>query len=272
VTEGHDQRERTAQKWWNRPLFNGSGPQRRWGWKSILSLIILVFFLDLLAGGNLIQICAMVCFGWIGFVQRVLPEWRWSSSAIISFIVLASALLFGAHIFLRRVYKNFRPDAPAWPYRLTLRFAALVIIIFLTGIATIGVVHQTAWLFRDGIYQHTRPYRAYAEIRRLEQDLAENPATAAQARARLQARLPSWRIIVLPREDSIGAFILSEERMGQRGEVIVAFPRPDQPGRFAPHIKRNTTVGEQLAFATQFIAATTENPPQHVGESLRDEK
>jgi hypothetical protein len=48
--------------------------------------------------------------------------------------------------------------AATWTVGGTLRLSLLVALTFAGGVAAVGVIHQTAWSFRDGIYQHSRGY------------------------------------------------------------------------------------------------------------------
>jgi len=99
----------------------------------------------------IVETLALLAFGWIGFLQRVVPQiqMRWGIAA--SSGVCAVILVIGSHLFLRWLYcqtggEGTSPDARRWHWRWTLSGAGLVLLMFSAGIGAIGVVHQTAWL------------------------------------------------------------------------------------------------------------------------------
>jgi hypothetical protein len=233
---------------WRRTLFGSSN--RRWGWKSTLGLVLIVAFVDLIGGGSLIYLLGLVAFGWIGFLRRVCEGWRWSSTGILSFVLLVGGFVVGSHLFLRRLRAATRPQSMPWPWRWTLRLATLVVVIFLAGIATVGVVHQSAWLYRDGITRTSSPYRGYSAIHQLDREMANRAVTSAEARTLIQAQLPTWRVVVLQRGQEVGALVLADE---QSTTVVMAIRDQAKGQRFSVMSPRKTTVAEQVSLATAML-------------------
>src|SRR5205085_4286528 len=51
--------------------------------------------------------------------------------------------------FLRWLYAATGPEPRRWPWRRTLLLVGLVVLMFVSGIAVTGMVHQTGWLVRS---------------------------------------------------------------------------------------------------------------------------
>jgi hypothetical protein len=112
---------------------------------SILVLGFLGFGLPLMAVGYL-------CFGWIGYLFGTLPnvtiDWpnvAWGLSVLLIFSV-------GLHYFCRWFYAAWNADGdqeisePGWPKRWTAAMVGIIVTMFVSGIALVGVTHQIAWL------------------------------------------------------------------------------------------------------------------------------
>jgi hypothetical protein len=88
--------------------------------------------------------------GWVLYLRRVLPQITvdWSSTAIAA--VCLAGLAAGLHLFLRWLYGQIVKDRETansrWQPRWTGMILALVVLLFTSGIAAVGIVHQTGWL------------------------------------------------------------------------------------------------------------------------------
>ncbi len=87
-------------------------------------------------------------FGWILFLQRVIPKIHVQWGSLSGALVYAVLLITGTHWFLKWLYREMRAPAapPAWRLRWTFSGALIILLMFLAGMAAIGVAHQTAWL------------------------------------------------------------------------------------------------------------------------------
>lgn len=114
---------------------------------SIFVLLALVGFIlpfDLLF--NLV-------FGWIIYLYRTLPQVRIDGSGVVTAFVCLGAIAIGLQWFLRwlvgQLPRNTAHTAPtpsAWPARRTAVILALVVLMFVAGIAAAGMGHQIVWL------------------------------------------------------------------------------------------------------------------------------
>jgi hypothetical protein len=114
-------------------------------WVGILFVVLLV-----LSGGAifLVEIPLTLAFGWFGFMRDNLATmdmnpllWAEAAGCIV-------ALGFGGHWFACWLYGEMAPSAPQpWRPGWTVAGLAAVLLLFIAGIATIGITHQTAWLF-----------------------------------------------------------------------------------------------------------------------------
>jgi len=89
--------------------------------------------------------------GWVGYLSRVLPHVQiaWGGVAV-AIACLAGVLLIG-HRFARWLWRETGPAAARriWPLRWTISIVAVVVLMFVAGIASVGMTHQAAWLARS---------------------------------------------------------------------------------------------------------------------------
>lgn len=92
--------------------------------------------------------------GWYSFLSRVLPRVTINWSGFATAIICLGGLVVGgdrfARWFVARLPRN-QPSATTarWKFSHTVRLVALVVVAFTAGVAVVGMVHQTAWLFTD---------------------------------------------------------------------------------------------------------------------------
>lgn len=119
----------------------------------ILILVVLAVCTGTIIPGT--DIVAVLAFGWIPFLRRVIPQLQVRWDLVISTAVYAIALTVGGHFFLRWLYREMcgnsqSGDAPTkWKWRWTLGGLLLVLQMFAAGIASVGIAHQTTWLVRS---------------------------------------------------------------------------------------------------------------------------
>jgi hypothetical protein len=118
----------------------------------LLELLIvagIVFVLALLGADSYqAQIPKQLLFGWYGFIEMNLDAMQPNGRLIAEAIVCTIILALGAHYFCRWLWVRMTPDGTEhWRVRWTVTGLATILLLFVAGIATIGITHQTAWLF-----------------------------------------------------------------------------------------------------------------------------
>jgi hypothetical protein len=99
------------------------------------------------------DIVLQLVIGWFPFLGRVLPKLTIDWMGVLTAAFCLTWLLAGLHLFLRWFWKHVeKPIEPAaqtegrWPLRWTAAMVLLVVLMFVAGIAAVGVSHQTGWL------------------------------------------------------------------------------------------------------------------------------
>lgn len=119
----------------------------------IVVLVVLAVCTGTIIPGT--DIVAILVFGWIPFLRRVIPQLHVRWDMVISAAVYTLVLATGGHFFLRWLYREIRgsnqsDDALSkWKWRWTLGGLLLILLMFAAGIATVGIAHQTTWLVRS---------------------------------------------------------------------------------------------------------------------------
>jgi hypothetical protein len=116
-------------------------------WAANIFLLFLIF-----AGGAafLIEIPFRLAFGWISFLRNNVASLELNPLRVAEAVACIAALGVGGHFFARWLYRQMAPAA-ARPWRPEWTAAGLgaVLLLFVAGVGTIGITHQTAWLFTD---------------------------------------------------------------------------------------------------------------------------
>ena len=82
-------------------------------------------------------------FGWVFYLAEVLPRTRFNLELLLSSL---GALVLGT-TGLQWLMRTFCGRS-RWPWRFTLAWCGVLIVMFGTSIAAVGIVHQIGWLFR----------------------------------------------------------------------------------------------------------------------------
>jgi hypothetical protein len=88
---------------------------------------------------------AYLLFGWVAYVIGVAPRVRIHPAGVVTFAVLLPAMLIAAHAFARWLWTGTGHASP-WRWKWTTLGVATLLLMFVTGIAATGIVHQTGWL------------------------------------------------------------------------------------------------------------------------------
>jgi hypothetical protein len=91
--------------------------------------------------------------GWITFLIRKLPQMDVHVEAVLSGAIALGLLVLVVHLLMRKFFnRSAQEDSPArtWRFRWTAAAVSVVMLLFAAGISTIGVTHQTSWMFTSG--------------------------------------------------------------------------------------------------------------------------
>ena len=123
-----------------------------------LLIVLIVMFVVLLvtmravgflfpAGGSLLY---HLLFGWLHYLFGTLPRVTIRWDGILTFIVGLVLLIATSHMLLRWLARQMTTDTESklrqWQLRWTICGAAVVVLMFVAGIALVGIVHQGIWL------------------------------------------------------------------------------------------------------------------------------
>jgi prepilin-type processing-associated H-X9-DG protein len=84
--------------------------------------------------------------GWVMYLVRVAPGVTVSVGGVGMGVACLVLLAAGSHVFLRWLAGEVAPTGRPWRPRWTAMLLALVLLMFVAGIAATGVVHQVGWL------------------------------------------------------------------------------------------------------------------------------
>jgi hypothetical protein len=127
----------------------------------VLGVLLVILFLIwcICAGwGWVYEAPFALAFGWPKYLWRVIPKLHPDPWSVVSAAVCLGGVTFGAHAFLRWLYGAMKttPEETTsnqqlrlWPWKRTLQLVGLVVLMFVSGIAVTGMVHQTGWLVRS---------------------------------------------------------------------------------------------------------------------------
>lgn len=131
---------------------------------TVIKLVVVIFIIAILfcalGFSGPLEVAFHVCFGWIAFLVRVLPQIRWDLWSIGTALAALVAAVAIAHPLLRSSLATndgdsgeilFTDEAPrppprVWRFRSTLAAFAGLLCLFVAGISMVGVTHQAAWL------------------------------------------------------------------------------------------------------------------------------
>lgn len=112
-------------------------------------LVLALFFLSSLTFGDewLADVPLKLVFGWIGFIATNAASVEVNVELLVQGIVCTIALAVGGHYFCNWLYREMgTSSARAWRWQWTASGLAIVLLMFVASIATIGCFHQVAWL------------------------------------------------------------------------------------------------------------------------------
>ncbi len=118
-------------------------------WLGILLIASFLLCLCLPTDRNSSAYLFGIPFGWISFLQKVVPNVQISREGVLTALLCLLVLVPGLHLFLRWARGGVAGATRRWKLRWTLALIALVVLTFAAGTAAVGVTHQTGWLINS---------------------------------------------------------------------------------------------------------------------------
>jgi len=111
--------------------------------------VIRIFLCAVVLGLLLFDSGRTLLFGWLGFLSRVLP--KVSPDAATVGVAAVAVVLFTLGVqWLGRAWMRHRaPDGPPWKLRWSTAATILFFMMFISGVAMVGILHMTYWYFSD---------------------------------------------------------------------------------------------------------------------------
>lgn len=175
-----------------------------WGLYLVSFVIVALILLGLNFGRIGYDVAWTLALGWLSYSLRVLPRVVISRDGLITATVCLVIFTAGLHGFLRWLRKGLGGPDTVWKPRWTLSIVAVVVLMFASGTAAVGVTHQTGWLLsakRPLVEWRTAlPDRGYADQNLKMIGLAvHNRVSAYDGEALRQPRSKlSWQTQILP--------------------------------------------------------------------------
>ena len=191
--------------------------------KWVFYLFVGLIGLGMLVSGGVfpIEIAWYLAFGWIHFIVKNLATVELNLALLAEGIVSAIVLGIGTHYFCRWLYRETGASTErAWRWQWSASGLAVVLLLFVAGIGTIGVVHQAAWLFNA-----TDPFlvNSWSGRARVSEAfvVGSGARTAVQEYYESKGRLPqSGDEAEYPRNDAVSK-IVSAVEIREKGVVVV---------------------------------------------------
>jgi hypothetical protein len=86
-----------------------------------------------------------LAIGWVQYLDRVTKDIKPDTAHVVSSIACLAVAFVVAHVFFRSLAAT---AARVWTVKRTLQVLALVVVMFASGLAVVGLVQQTSWLIR----------------------------------------------------------------------------------------------------------------------------
>lgn len=113
-----------------------------------------LFVLACLGQAVPVQFAFFLLFGWVFYLYRILPQVRLDGWAAITAVACLVLLTTGLHQFASWLYPplcgsvngELTCNARSWHARWTAWLIGAVLLMFVAGLACVGVTHQVGWL------------------------------------------------------------------------------------------------------------------------------
>jgi len=125
-------------------------PRRVLKWVVGTATALLVMFVVLVVFGIIpFQFVGLLLFGWIAYLARVLPEITFNPEIAFDGVVALVLALFGLHRILCWWLRQSGDKSGKWRFSWTLKVTVMLLLLFATSIASVGMIHQIGWLCHE---------------------------------------------------------------------------------------------------------------------------
>ena len=117
----------------------------RWaGFELMVVVLLLVLVLAALQLATYpIEFLYHAFIGWVPYLAKVVPQITWNAEIAACSVGALALGTLGLQWLMPRLLLSCQ-----WPWRWSFAWCGLLVLLFATSIAAIGVVHQVGWLFR----------------------------------------------------------------------------------------------------------------------------
>ncbi len=166
-----------------------------------LLLVFVGFYLFLFmatgAGAGQLEAGFAILFGWMGFIQRTLPQITFNGDLVVMGCLCALIVLLLAHWCMGWITTSVataRGKTWRWPWKATVCGLIAIALFFVVGMSVGGVVHQVGWISASPGSLYERKGR-YAYARSALEELEYQCQQSLQSSSSLQAfRNDLWRL------------------------------------------------------------------------------
>ena len=117
------------------------------GW--VVALLVVLPCIGTMGAMWIVELPVQLAAGWVMFLGRVLPEMSVRPTAVVEAVLVLAALGVGLHLFMRWLWPQLRSQessTQAWPVRWSVSILSLLVLLFLSTMATVGIGHHVGWL------------------------------------------------------------------------------------------------------------------------------
>jgi hypothetical protein len=124
-------------------------------WKLLVGAVVVVVLLSCMGLDIPVQVVLYLVLGWAFHLARLGPQVRIDWPGVATCVVCLVGFSLGLHFFLGWFYRNFGASGTGgenhrrWSLRWTAALVGLIVILFVSGIAVVGVTHQVGWLLNS---------------------------------------------------------------------------------------------------------------------------
>lgn len=157
-----------------------------------VGLVVIYSCLGLGLTGSLppfVDVLGMLLVGWIAFLVSVIPRIQVHGGLAVSAAIYFVLFVLGLHYFLQWLTREITGGRLAWRWSWTTRAVITPLLMFLVGVASVGLLRQSQWLIGS-----PRPLYENRFWRRVDVACAQNLRELGRAidiyRSEHEGRLP----------------------------------------------------------------------------------
>lgn len=111
--------------------------------KWVLIVVLVLFLVLFVLGVGLLEVPFHLLLGWVPYLAHVVPQTQVNVELLLCSLGALALGMIGMQHLMSQLCAPKR-----WPWRWTLAWCAMLVVMFSTSIAAVGIVHQVDWLFR----------------------------------------------------------------------------------------------------------------------------